>query len=354
MKVESNHDVQTLRPLDQAVISHTPVPAPAKGTDELAHLFAQEVAFNSRALSERTMGMRVLPTQQLSQLYDQLGHPAQESLASVSRRIRQQLQHEPTVEKLLELTGGDPARAFVVLKHVEAKADSEARQPEARLARDAIAKLETRFKGVIQAGLNIALALQLAAADPQERQGLRTLYYDTVVNRPSLGAMMKALLEEYGVERFHIGLNVMRKALADDIAAKVSSTPTHQLRNLLLGLQSCGQLSAVLAECEGVMKRLAIEHDPVGLLQRLLAYAGSGIESEEMLRLAKDLGGASFLRQLAVLKELYPVFQRMPLAWWSESDLRTQALALFVLAMDGLDLHLRGPKRLAGEPRPET
>jgi len=99
---------------------------------------------------------------------------------------------------------------------------------------------------------------------------------------------------------------------------------------------------------------LAIEHDPVGLLQRLLAYAGSGIESEEMLRLANDLGGASFLRQLAVLKELYPVFQGMPLAWWSESDLRTQALARFVLVMDGLDLHLRGPKRLAGEPRPET
>ncbi len=123
MKVESNNDVQTLRPLDQAVISHTPVPAPAKGTDELARQFAEEVAFNSRALSERTMGMRVLPPQQLSQLYDQLGHPAQEKLASISWRIMQQLRHYPTVEKLLELTGGDPARAFVVLKHMEAEAE---------------------------------------------------------------------------------------------------------------------------------------------------------------------------------------------------------------------------------------
>lgn len=354
MKVESNNDVQTIRPLDQAVISHTSVPAPAKGVDELAHLFSQEVEFNSRALGERKMGVRVPSTEQLAQLYDQLGHPAQATLASVSRRVRLQLLHEPSIEKLLDLAGGDPARAFVVLKHVAAQADGESRQSEATLARDALAKLEVRFKGEIQAGLNIAVALQAAGVDPQERQALRVLYYSSVVTRQSLATMMQALLGVYGGERFHVGLTVMRKALADDIAARVSSMPTALLRTLLLGLQSCGQLSAVLAGCKTLIGRLGIEHDAVDLLQRLLAYAGSGIEAAEALRLGNDLGGGPSQRQLVALHALYPLFQALPLALWPDSQVRRDTLARLVMVMDELDRYLRGPTRFAGEPRAMT
>ena len=65
---------------------------------------------------------------------------------------------------LLDLADGDPARTFVVLKYVAAQADTEVRPSEAGLARDAIARLEARFKGQIQAGLNIAAALQIVPA----------------------------------------------------------------------------------------------------------------------------------------------------------------------------------------------
>lgn len=182
MKVEFSPDVQTVRQLDQPAVSPTSASAPVVGMDELAHLFSQEVDLNSRALSERTIGVRVLPAEQLAHIYDQLGHPAQATLASISRRVRWQLLQQPDVGKLLEIAGGDPARAFVVLKYVAALADTEVRPSEAALARDAIAKLEVRFKGQIQAGLNIAVALQAASVDPQERQALRTLYYASVVS----------------------------------------------------------------------------------------------------------------------------------------------------------------------------
>ncbi|PAM34968.1 SepL/TyeA/HrpJ family type III secretion system gatekeeper, partial [Acinetobacter baumannii] len=95
-------------------------------------------------------------------------------------------------------------------------------------------------------GLNIAMALQAASDDPQERQAVRALYYASVVVRQSLASMMQSLLGVYGGEQFATGLKVMRRALADDIAACTSSVPTAQLRTLLQGLQSCGQLSGVL------------------------------------------------------------------------------------------------------------
>lgn len=352
MKVESSNDVRPIQHLDQPVVSPTTVRAPVKGADEIAQLFNQEVEANSRTLNQRAVGVRVPPTEQLAQLYDQLGHPAQATLAATSRRIRLQLLQHPGVDKLLEMTGGDPARAFVVLKHVAAQADAEVRASEAALARDAIAKLEVRFKGEIQAGLNIAAALQAAGVDPEERQALRTLYYASVVTRQSLATMMQALLGVYGGERFGAGLKLMRKALADDISALVSSMSTPLLRTLLLGLQSCGQLSGVLAGCQAMTQRLGVEHDAVSLLQRLLGYAGSGIAAGEVLRLGDDLGGGPLERQLVSLNALYPLFQQLPLALWTDSRVRQETLHGFVVVMDELDRIHRGPTRFAGEPRP--
>lgn len=349
MKVESSPDVQTVQHLDQPAVSQTFTPAPANAVDELAHLFNLEVGNNSQPLSQRRMSVRVPPLEQLAQLYDQLGHPAQASLAAISRRIRLQLLQQPHVDKLLELTGDDPARTFVVLKHVAAQADTEVRPSEAALARDALARLEVRFKGQIQAGLNIAVALQAASVDPQERQALRTLYYASVVTRQSLSTMMQALLGVYGGERFADGLNVMRKALADDIAAKVSSLPTPLLRTLLLGLQSCGQLSGVLAGCHALLLRLGIDHDAVSLLQRMLSFAGTGITPAEVLRLGDDLAGSSDARQLVSLNALYPLVQQLPLALWLDSRVREETLRGFLTVMGELDRAARGPARFPGE-----
>ena len=345
MKVESSPDMQILQRLDQPGMVSPAAPSPAKAEDELVQLFGQEVGLDNRALLRRSLGVHAPPIERLAQLYDQLGHPAQASLASIARRMRIQLLQQPSIDSLLNLTGNDPARTFVVLKQVAGQAQAESRKIEAALARDAIAKLEARFKREIQAGLNIAIALQANGGDPQERQTLRALYYASVVRRQSLAAMMQALLGMYGGERFAAGLKLMRGALADDIAAHVSSVPTAMLRTLLMGLQSCGQLSGVLGGCQALIRRLSIEHDAVELLQRLLGYAGSGIAAGEILRLGDDLGGGLSFQQLVSLNALYPVVQQLPLALWPDSRVRQETLICVVSVMDELARIERGPSR---------
>ncbi len=334
MKVESSNDMEQIQRLDPSRIGPVEAPTPAKGSEDIALIFSQDVAADANAFPKRFMPIRVPPVEQLAQLYDMLGHPAQASLAVVARRMRIQLLQQPALDKLLDLGGGDPARTFVVLKQVAAQAQDETRSAQAALARDAIARLEMRFKREIQAGLNIAAALQRATDDPQERQAIRTLYYASVVTRQSLSTMMHALLGMYGGERFVDGLNVMRRALADDVAAHAPSVPDVRLRALLRGLQSCGQLGAVLANCRALILRLGAQEEPVGLLQRLLGYAGSGIESAEVQRLAYDLGGDLSVDQLVCLNSLYPVIQRLPLALWDDSRSRQEALRSFLLVMD--------------------
>lgn len=349
MKVESAPDVHTLHSLDQpaaisAARAQTPTAAPPVG-DDLANLFSQEVALNSKALGQRSMGVRVTPVEQLSQLYDQLGHPAQASLASIARRVRLQLLQQPSVDKLLELTGNDPARTYVVLRQITAQAEAEVRKIEAALARDALARLEMRYKREIQAGLNIAMALHVATDDPQERQAVRTLYYATVVLRQSLATMMQSLLGVYGGEQFAVGLNVMRRALADDIAAQASSIPSAKLRTLLVGLQSCAELGGALSNCAQLIQRLKVEHDAVVLLQRLLGYAGGGIASAEVQRLAGDLTGPSCASQLISLNGIYPMLKSLPLALWRDSRGRQDGLNTVLLVMDELTRQEKLPSR---------
>lgn len=238
MKVESSNDMEQIQRLDPSRIGPVEAPTPAKGSEDIALIFSQDVAADANAFPKRFMPIRVPPVEQLAQLYDMLGHPAQASLAVVARRMRIQLLQQPALDKLLDLGGGDPARTFVVLKQVAAQAQDETRSAQAALARDAIARLEMRFKREIQAGLNIAAALQRATDDPQERQAIRTLYYASVVTRQSLSTMMHALLGMYGGERFVDGLNVMRRALADDVAAHAPSVPDVRLRALLRGCRA--------------------------------------------------------------------------------------------------------------------
>ena len=354
MKVDSVSDVHTLPSLDPSGAgrgARTSAAVAAPQVDDLANLFSQEVASNSRALSQRAIGARVTPVEQLSQLYDQLGHPAQASLASISRRVRQQLLLQPSVDKLLEVTGNDPARAYVVLRQVTAQAEAEVRKTEAALARDALAKLEVRYKREIQAGLNIAMALHAASDDPQERQAVRALYYASVVVRQSLATMMQSLLGVYGGEQFAAGLNLMRRALADDIAASASSIPSAKLRTLLLGLQSCGQLGGVLSSCALLIQRLEVEHDAVVLLQRLLGYAGGGIECAEVQRLAGDLTGTASTAQLATLNGIYPMLKSLPVALWRDNRGRQDALHNVLLVMDELTRLEKLAPRPGAQPR---
>jgi type III secretion protein W len=348
MKVEPLNDIQRLQHLGPPKVSLDPAPAASQGSDGLANTFSQEVESNGKTLSSRSMGARVTSKEQIAQLYDQLGHPAQATLASIARRVRQHLVLQPSVESLVDVTGSDPARTFLVLKHVAAQAQAEARTVEAALARDAIARLELRFKREIQAGLNIATALQAASEDPHERQQIRALYYASVVARQSLATMMQTLLGMYGGEQFANGLKLMRRALADDIAAHAPSLPTAQLRTLLLGLQSCGHLSGVLAECVGVVQRLSAEEAPVMLLQRLLGYAVSGVATADVQCLADDFGGSQASRQLVSLNALYPLVRQLPLVVWRDSRERQEALNCFLLVMGEFARTERGPLGFAG------
>lgn len=132
------------------------------------------------------------------------------------------------------------------------------------------------------------------------------MYYTSVVTSQSLATLMQSLLGLFGEGDFASGLKLIRRALADDVAAQTSSVDRGQLRTLLLGLNDCSRLSGVLARCKALIGQSLLLYpelqlDPVGLLQRLLGYAAGGLSSQEIKHLARDLGGSQLAHQLSGL-----------------------------------------------------
>lgn len=326
-------------------------------------LFSQQVEASSKGLARRelrtvdTRVQRMQGIQQLSELYEQLGHPGQLSLGQMARQVRQELMSATSLERLLTLTGGDPARTHVVLEHVTVQARTHGRERDAARAQDFQEQIQARYARQIQAGVNIARALE--TGDAALRQSVRAVYYASVVLKQSLVSITQAMLQLFGEDDLDAGLRVMGRALADDIAAHRPSVPTPVLQSLLLGLQGCSQLSAVLYRCRQFVERLParaprIEPSAVALLQRLLGYAGSGIDAEEIQELSRELGGEGLSCQLVSLNQVYPLIQSLPLAIWSDADSRQEVLQSFLDLMGGHTLAegiaLRTP-RLSGPIR---
>ncbi|USW95362.1 hypothetical protein NHF39_00800 [Pseudomonas proteolytica] len=139
MKVDPNLDVQNPAHLNQPaparIENGPPSQINAPVADDLSALFSQEVELNTKALGKRQLGLRAPAAEQLTQLYEQLGHPAQAKMATIARNVRVQLLLGAGVGKMMGISGNDPARAYVVLKHVALQADAEGRTAEATLAR---------------------------------------------------------------------------------------------------------------------------------------------------------------------------------------------------------------------------
>ena len=347
MKFDGRNDaVQALSSMlsSRAVQIQTPQSSQQSAAEEVGMLFSQKVESSSKELSQRklrtldTQVQRIQGIEQLNELYEQLGHPGQLSLEQLARQVRQELLSKPDVEGLLTLTGGDPARTHVVLQHVTDQAQAQGRETEAALARDFQEQVQARYHPQIQAGVNIALALKTADGDAALRQAVRVLYYASVVVKQSLVSITQALLGLFGEEEISVGLSMMRRALADDLAAYRPSVPTIKLRALLLGLHSCSQLGSALSDCRFFLERLPtrerqVELSAVALLQRLLGYASTDIDADEVQGLSQQLGGDRLSSQLVSLNQVYPLIQRLPPALWSDQEKREATLHLFLSLM---------------------
>ncbi|MCU7369207.1 type III secretion system gatekeeper subunit SctW [Pantoea stewartii] len=250
------------------------------------------------------------------------------------QRLRDALKRKSETDELLAILDDDPARCDLLLRVMEREARSEGDEELHQMVEQHLGTLEQNHGERLRAGLNIAGAIAELTDNPQHKQSLRTIYYDSIVHQQSAMSMVDLLLRHFAPQDFTTVLRTLQRALADDIAALASSIGTGALRHIQTGLFEAGQVNHTLEESRMLLDRMAGkmdlgDMDHVELARRLLQICHNGAFQQDFSQLGQDVIPGAQPRNLSIFfNGVLPLVRALPIGLWKIKDGRQTALKL--------------------------
>ncbi|WP_312478702.1 type III secretion system gatekeeper subunit SctW [Kosakonia cowanii] len=239
----------------------------------------------------------------------------------------------PESETLLEKTGGDPARAALLLRMLGNQAHDEGDGELATLAGAQLDKLEQTHGQTIRAGNNTAPAIAGYTSDPQRKQSLRNLYYDGIVHQQSAIMMLDMVLEAIGSRNLIPTLRTLQRALADDMAALAPSISALTLGRIHHGLRDAAGISQTLSDSTTFLQRMRsklsnVDMNSLTLARRMLQISHNGAYQSDFTGLAQEIVGESKHHEPLFYSSLFPLLRGVPRSLWPDLEKRSNALKL--------------------------
>ncbi|PAU66304.1 SepL/TyeA/HrpJ family type III secretion system gatekeeper [Pseudomonas sp. PIC25] len=316
----------------------------ANSMEEISMAFSESIERHSKTLHNREIAGRksartVERVEKLAELYRLLDQPSLTQMGKQAEQMRSLLNKNPSVEDLLDQVDKDPARASLLLQQMQRQAKAEGNLTDTQTAERYLQALEKDYGEQIRAGFNTAAAIADFSSDPQQKQAMRQLYYQAVVNQQSASGLLDSLLERFDEKDFNRGLLAMQRALADDIGALAPSLTPKALRDLLGQLNASSQLGHTLKSSRDLLERVGSEDNPPGmsavqLTRRLLRLANAGVFVRDFQNLSHEVIGKEPLKQAPFLNALYPVVNELPVALWKDAKSRQSGLGILRTLMD--------------------
>lgn len=250
------------------------------------------------------------------------------------QQLRDALKRRAATDELLTILDDDPARCDLLLRVMEREARSDGDEELRHMVGQHLETLEQNHGERLRAGLNIAGAIAELTDNPQQKQSLRNIYYNSIVHQQSAMAMVDLLLEHFAPQGFTTGLRTLQRALADDIAALASSIGTGALRHIQTGLFEAGQVNHTLEESRTLLARMAGkmalgDMDHVELARRLLHICHNGAFQQDFSQLGHDVVTDAQPRHLSIFfNGILPLVRDLPIGLWKIKDGRQTVLKL--------------------------
>lgn len=314
--------------------------------EEIGMLFGEKEEYKSKGLENREINTRHLKSnrgaveriQGLIGLYQLLDGQQQGRLEKQLGAMRQVLTtgvagRPPAVELLLDAADNDAARCDVLLDMTQNNAREKGNIRLAALAGEALDQLHQQRGPEVHAGLNTAAAIAGFTSDPQIKQKMRAIYYETIVHQQSAYAMLDQLLAHFG-QHFVAALRAFQRALADEIVALAPSITINMLHKIRADLSQTVQISHLLAVSEQLLQRLKsklplikITLSAVDLARQLLNFGNQGVYRDDFKNLGGKMVGNKPYPLSLLFNGLLTLVNQMPLSLWAESKYRFAALA---------------------------
>ncbi|MDW6001960.1 type III secretion system gatekeeper subunit SctW [Vibrio mangrovi] len=318
---------------------HPPMEDMSDAMEEISMKFSESVERNSKSLDERSVKPRMLQRiEKLQALYGMLTSHESGNLDGDIRKLLAMGQQELSLSLLLKMSDGDPAKADILAQHAMHRARAQNQPEKFNQLQKLLQELNQEHGQEVRAGINTAEALALFTQDPQQRQNMRSLYYQNIVGQGSLAAIFDALLSQFDEAHFSQGVHTLIRAMTDDLSSQFPSLPSGQLRAMLRDLTASQQLTGILGGCKEILTKLAAKHilqdmTAPRLTRRLLEFTQSSVYPREIKSLSDDTVGNSPLNHVKFLNSLYPLIQKLPLPVWKDGKARQGTLNLVLRMM---------------------
>ncbi|WLS77865.1 type III secretion system gatekeeper subunit SctW [Erwinia pyri] len=313
--------------------------------EEIGMMFSEKVEKKTKGLNRRQINTQHLRSnrgaveriERLGELYQMLDGQQQDRLETRLSALKDLLSKtsEPEAETLVAAADNDPARCDLLLRMTLREADRTGDMQTAAAASQGLDELHEKFGDKVRAGLNTAPAIASFTTDPAEKQGMRDLYYHSIVKHQSPGVMLDSLLERYGVEQFKAGLHTLQRALSEDIAALTPSISSRSLQKIHRALSEAGQLTHVLAGSDKLLDDLRsrgkIPFSALGgieLTRRLLNVAETGLQGRDITGMGKEFAGEKPAAKMLFFNGLLPLMNTIPPMLWRNLNDRTESAKL--------------------------
>ena len=310
--------------------------------EEIGMMFSEKMERKNKALNRRNLQSNLLRNKHAIGKIDELTHLFELLDNNDNQRTEEQLSllrdalnqsPPPDSDALVEAAGGDAARCDVLLRILEQQAHVDGNPELASKISGHLDRLQHTHGETIRAGTNTARAIAEHTRDPQRKQSLRNLYYDTIVHKQSAVMMLDMLLKEVESRYLLASLRTLQRALSDDIAALAPSISIGALCCIQRGLRDAAQISQTLANCSAFVKRMETKLPEVAmtgltLTRRALQISYNGAYESDFHHLAEEVVGQHTTQLPLFYAGLFPLIHGLPPSLWQEPESRKDALTL--------------------------
>ncbi|RWR00979.1 hypothetical protein ED28_16145 [[Pantoea] beijingensis] len=311
----------------------------AKGGSQLAEAIENRLKLNEQRITNTRPAGRlriaVDKIERLAELYQLLDDRPSETQNKQHAAINALTSREAPAspEEYLSAANDDPVIADTLLRISLEKAQKKQDSAAVEKIQLALATLSSKFGEQIVAGVNTAAAISLFSTQPEQKQAMRQIYYNSVIGQQSSGAIFDALLDKFGKEGFVPALRTLQRALADDIAAFAPSMTPVALRKVLNGLNDTRTITHTMAAVDTLLQRLNnkyphISLDGSQLTRRLLNLTQNGFKPQDIANLGLEVVGQQPHHQSVFFNQLLSLLQKLPATLWREEKNRGGALAM--------------------------
>lgn len=325
----------------------------ASAAEELTFQFSESMERKMKSLSTRSFQpaestKRAETIEKLRALYELLDNEFNQQ--NLKLQAKQIYQYAANGQEIKLSDANIPAASYILLKEAHNFAFSN-NNTDARLAIEKkLEELDKKDGRKINAGLNTAEQLHSAYKDSSKRDAMRHIYYQSILGSSSLSGLMHALLDTFGERDLSSSINVLTKAVLEDMNALRPSSSREHLSLKLKDLNGMNCARSLINDCKAFIgniknKKNVPEGDAIVLTKSILTMTSGSIFSNDLHRLANEFVGSDPEQKLVFLNSFFPFVKSLPQALWNNAKSRMTGLDTMLAHMENETIKLQKQKK---------